>query len=645
MIARNDGPPGIALVCLPWHLLTSPSIQLGTLQAACEEAGLSVRSYSFHLAFAEFLHAGTGSGEFGLDEYGEVATRWENVGLGDWLFAAPEFGGPTGERDREYEALLSSAGVGAELLERLRRLRARIPRFIAACANELAAEAPTVVGFTNVYSQTWPSAALAIELRKRLPSARFVLGGTNGDGPMGPALLECFPQFDHVFRGRCESDAVRVLGDLSRGLAAPEVPGLCSREGDEVTAVPQRSETGAMDALPVPSYGEYFERLERSPLAGRILPQLPFESARGCWWGEISHCTFCGLNGEDMRFRSKSAPRLAGELRQLAQRHGVLDFLSVDNILDLGYFDEFLPDLAASEFDGSLFFETKANLTLAQVRTLASAGVRAIQPGIESLSTPLLASMRKGATAIHNVRLLKWCAAAGVRVVWNLLHGFPGEDPAEYARMAAMVPALIHLEPPTLSALSVYRFSPYFNDPGAHGLVVTGPMPYYRLLFDAPSETLADLAQNFAFEYVEAQDPVTYVAPLAAAVEDWSAGWKEGRARLSLRRGPDFVVLTDTRFAGQSARYTLTGVEAEVYLALDDGPTLSEVERRLARAGQALGRAELEALLSELVELQLLFADRGRFLSLAVQERLEGTRRTKSEGRAAGQSRWTPVPR
>ncbi len=642
MIARNDGTPGIALVCLPWHLLTSPSIQLGTLQAACEASGLSVRSHSFHLAFAEFLDAEPGPTEFGLDEYGEVATRWENVGLGDWLFAAPEFGGPSGGRDREYEALLNSAGVEPELLERLRRLRARIPRFIAACADELALEAPTVVGFTNVYSQTWPSAALAVELRTRLPHARLVLGGTNGDGPMGPALLECFPQFDYVFRGRCESDAVRLLDDLSRGLAAPELPGLCSRSGDEVTAIAQRSETGAMDALPVPSYAEYFERLERSPLAGRILPQLPFESARGCWWGEISHCTFCGLNGEDMRFRSKSAPRMAGELRELARRHGVLDFLSVDNILDLGYFDELLPDLAASEFDGSLFFETKANLTLAQVRTLAAAGVRAIQPGIESLSTPLLASMKKGATAIHNVRLLKWCAAAGVRVVWNLLHGFPGEDPGEYARMAKLVPALIHLEPPTLSALSVYRFSPYFNDPEAHGLVVSGPMPYYRLLFDAPTETLADLAQNFAFEYAAEQRPDAYVAPLCAAVEAWSAAWKEGRARLSLRRGPDFVVLTDTRFPGQPARYTLSGVESAVYLALDDGPTLAEVERRLARAGQVVGPAELEALLDELVELQLVFADRGRFLSLGVQERLEGTQRPSAGGRVASESRWTP---
>lgn len=643
MIARNDGPPGIALVCLPWHLLTSPSIQLGTLQAACAEAGLSVRSYSFHLAFAEFLQAEAGSADFGLDEYGEVATRWENVGLGDWLFAAPEFGGPSGERDRAYEALLTSAGMAPELLATLRGLRARVPRFIARCADELERDEPRVVGFTNVYSQSWPSAALACELRRRLPDVRLVLGGTNGDGPMGPALLRCFHQFDHVFRGRSEPDAVRLLGDLARGLPAPEVSGLCTRESGEVTAVPQRSETGAMDALPVPDYAEYFERLERSPLAGRILPQLPFESARGCWWGEISHCTFCGLNGEDMRFRSKSTPRLASELRELARRHGVLDFLSVDNILDLRYFDDLLPELAASDFDGSLFFETKANLTRAQVQTLAAAGVRAIQPGIESLSTPLLASMRKGATAIHNLRLLKWCAAAGVRVVWNLLHGFPREAPEEYTRMAALVPMLTHLEPPTLSALSVYRFSPYFNDPAAHGLVLTGPMPYYGLLFDAGPEVLADLAQNFAFEYAVEQRPESYVAPLASAVEAWHSSWKEGRAGLSLRRGPNFVVLTDTRFEGRPARYTLTDLEAAAYLALDDGPTLAELERRLSSAGEVPERAKLEELLAELVELHLVYAERGRYLSLAVQEGQDGPPRESlsARGKARSSATWT----
>ena len=42
-------------------------------------------------------------------------------------------------------------------------------------------------------------------------------------------------------------------------------------------------------------------------------------------------------------------------------------------------------------------------------------------------------------------------------------YGIPGEDPAEYARMATMIPLLIHLKPPNLAHLQIERFSPYFR--------------------------------------------------------------------------------------------------------------------------------------------------------------------------------------
>jgi hypothetical protein len=31
---------------------------------------------------------------------------------------------------------------------------------------------------------------------------------------------------------------------------------------------------------------------------------------------------------------------------------------------------------------------------------------------------------------------------------WNLLYGFPGEDPSEYDQMADLIGSLIHLTPP-----------------------------------------------------------------------------------------------------------------------------------------------------------------------------------------------------
>ena len=106
--------------------------------------------------------------------------------------------------------------------------------------------------------------------------------------------------------------------------------------------------------------------------------------------------------------------------------------VDVGNILDMGYFKDVIPELARVKNKPSIFFETKSNLSPEQVGALARAGVRKIQPGIESLSTPVLKLMRKGCTMLQNIQLLKSCAGAGIEPGWNLLYGFPGEDPESY---------------------------------------------------------------------------------------------------------------------------------------------------------------------------------------------------------------------
>jgi ribosomal peptide maturation radical SAM protein 1 len=177
----------------------------------------------------------------------------------------------------------------------------------------------------------------------------------------------------------------------------------------------------------------------------------------------------CGLNGSSMAFRSKSPARTLEEVETLVQRYGRLDLQAVDNIIDVRYLRDVLPQLRERAYDLSLFYETKANVRKDHVRLLRESGVDRIQPGIESLSTPILRFMRKGVTAFQNVQLLKWCAEYGLRVFWNVIYGFPGEPPEEYARMATIVPALEHLSPPSLGPLVLDRFSPYHERPGDFG--------------------------------------------------------------------------------------------------------------------------------------------------------------------------------
>src|SRR5262249_22454474 len=155
------------------------------------------------------------------------------------------------------------------------------------------------------------------------------------------------------------------------------------------------------------------------------------------WFGAKSHCKFCGLNGNTMTFRRKSPDRVIQELSTLADRYGIRTVMMADNILDMGYFKDLMPRLKGHNFE--LFYEIKPNLKRQHLRSLWEAGVAAVQPGIESLDSSVLALMAKGCTTLQNVQVLRWCHELGIRTFWSILYGFPGETSAAYGAMAALI--------------------------------------------------------------------------------------------------------------------------------------------------------------------------------------------------------------
>ena len=178
------------------------------------------------------------------------------------------------------------------------------------------------------------------------------------------------------------------------------------------------------------------------------------------------HCTFCGLNALGMAYRAKSPRRAVDDVVQLAGSLRNLRIDAVDNILDMRYIEAFCDELAARDYDLSMYFEVKANLSADQLRRMRRAGIKQIQPGIESLSSHVLSVMDKGTDLLVNVRLLKWASYYGISVGWNVLTGFPGETESDYLDQAAIMPALHHLPPPDgCNDLWLERFSPYFTRP------------------------------------------------------------------------------------------------------------------------------------------------------------------------------------
>lgn len=391
-------------------------------------------------------------------------------------------------------------------------------------------------------------------------------------------------------------------------LGQSDLPGVRTRE----TTGPLTTAPGVphMDDLPEPDYSDFFAQFARSRFEKEWQPSIFFESSRGCWWGEKAHCTFCGLNGTTMKFRSKSAPRAIDELQRLVKRYPDCDIQVTDNILDTDYFDTFVPELARRKFSAALFYETKSNLTKDQIRALRDASIVRIQPGIENLDDGVLRLMRKGVTALQNIQLLKWCKELGVAPYWNFLWGFPGEDPEAYRRMAAFAPALLHLPPPIGSAgIRLDRFSPNFNEPDRFGFTSVEPLAPYRHIYALPDEALREIAYYFSFDYARQQRPSEYVGPLLAAIAEWKRR-HAGVDLFSIDAG-DAVVACDLRARGRL--HVLRGLERELLLACDAVRDERELSRALGASPE-----RIEAALETLGALGFVLRQASRVLSLAV---------------------------
>ena len=596
------------LVTMPWASPIYPSIQLGTLKPLLRDVGLAVEVKHYNLRF--FEHAAEHGVSFarGL-ELAELGT------LDDWVFAVPPFCARDEAADAELLARWQRDAPDAAAAAR--RCRALAPDFLASCADEIVRAAPRVVGLTSSFGQNVASLALAKLVKERRPEIAIVLGGANCDGPMGAAVHRLFPWIDVVVRGEAERVVAPLFDDLVAGRPVRDLPGICVRRDGESVALPPSHDLVAMSQVPTPDYDEYFAAVEASPLRADLLPlvRILYESARGCWWGEKNHCTFCGLNGTAMAFRSKAADRAFDELVALARRYRSTRFQVVDNIIELRYLSELLPRLRTTAWDWDLFYETKANLKADQLRMFRESGVKRIQPGIESLSTSILRLMRKGVTALQNIRLLKWCAELGIGVTWNLIYGFPGEDPDEYRTMADIIPSLVHLEPPNALPLTLDRFSPYLQDPAGHGIEIVGPADAGNV-YPVERGDLLELGYQFAFRYVDGREPADYARPVLDAIRAWRARPEPGA--LTYRIGPGFVHVDDRRSTIATAQYTFDEHEALIFIACDAGATPAQVHRMLSERGvDEFSQDEIRGFLDQLVELRIVYRERDRYVGLA----------------------------
>jgi ribosomal peptide maturation radical SAM protein 1 len=600
--------PRVLLVSMPFAALERPSLGLSLLKAELTGEGISCDVRYLAPALAEFT---------GLDEYLWIQGELPYTAFaGDWTFAASLYGADPRVDAGYVDRILRRAWqLDDAAVARILRIRAYCEAFLDHCERSLPWGRYDVVGFTSTFEQNIPSLALARRVKAAFPEVRIAFGGANWEGEMGQALHRGFDFVDVVCSGEADRSFPAVLRAMAAGRDPDDVAGVVFRRGGESVATGPPDMIRDLDELPMPDYDDYFRDHEASPAASATTPLVLLETSRGCWWGAKQHCTFCGLNGASMTFRSKSADRVVGEIRHLSERYHAQGMSVVDNILDMRYFQTLLPQMEREEVPANLFFEVKANLTHSQVRQLWASGIHHIQPGIESFSDHVLRLMRKGTTALQNVQLLKWCREFGIQPEWNLLYGFPGEDPEDYGRMRSLLENLVHLDPPTAyGPIRLDRFSPYHEDSAGFGMTNVRPLDPYPFLYPfASAQQLMEIAYYFEFDYADDRDPMTYVRPVLEMVQGWMntgprgglwATPEEDRLRLVVERD------------GRQGAVTLEGWQARLYSTLDRLHTLPALIE--SDAGSEVAAEDVRTFLRWGVHNRLVLENGGRFLGLAV---------------------------
>lgn len=545
LLDRVLRPADALIVVPPFSRLIFPSLGAHLLQACARAQGMDVQ-----VLYASAVLAGM----LGEDTYQRIGEETLSVMLGERFFARLAHGLPPLGRVADERVLTLARDHGAEKaaridvdlaarraidLDEVRRLEAEhADAWLDAVTEPILAQGYRVVGCTSMFQQTGAAVAILRRLKARRPELVTLLGGANCEGEMADGMASLGAPVDHIFSGESEQTFPAFL----RGALAGRRPEAQIVRGEPLTA---------MDELPTPAFEDYYAQLDTF-LDGGVAPErtwVMYETSRGCWWGQKQHCTFCGLNGYGMTFRRKSPERVLAELREIKRRHPVRNVMMTDNIMPFDYFKTLLPSLAEEGLDLNLFYEQKANLGLEKVMSLAAAGIHSIQPGIEALSTRLLKRMRKGVASYQNLLLLRYGRAVGSYLSWNLLWGFPGDEPEAYAETLELLPLLHHLQPPgALGHLVLDRFSPHFFDAGAFGIENVRPLAAYRDVFPEGTD-LARLAYHFVGDYDSGgYEAIETVRALRDAVAAWQEAWS-GDSRPDLRIGPweDAWALVDTR--------------------------------------------------------------------------------------------------
>ena len=604
-------PLNIALINMPFGFHIYPSIQLGTLSTLLKSHGCAVKSHYLNLHFAHQL---------GMPIYNQLCEK--RFLVGEWLFSHLLFG--TNHKNLDYMNHFDShIDDVCQSIDRPREFlidvkTKMVPEFFQWALESGSWGQYDVIGFSSTFNQNLASVTLAKLIKEKHPAVKIMFGGANFESEMGLEYFRVFPWIDFVVPGEAEGVLIPLIKSLEKNEPIPN--GVAHRSNGGIAFAENHELHEDFSVNAPPDYDDFFEQLRQIDPDSSLLenPVILYETARGCWWGEKHHCTFCGLNATTMKFRSKPIEQVDADISYLSERYNSFRFRLVDNILEMKYIEGIFGEMARNNFDLQFFLEVKSNLTKQQIKSLAHGGANVIQPGIESFSINQLMEMDKGVRPLQNILCMKWAMYYGIEVNWNILIGFPGETNEDYSQQIELVKQLSHLPPPEcVGDLWLERFSPYYTRPEEYGVTITGPGEAYPYVYDSEDIDLVRIAYDFEFTTQNEID-LTLKRQLTETVQNWKAKHESNDLPyLFFTKSMNFVTVYDDRSIGNPNKNRFEGAPAWIIVFCNESPkNMDQIKKHVEGLGAEEGAAEKGVL--QLEKMGILYGEKGKYLTLAL---------------------------
>lgn len=280
---------------------------------------------------------------------------------------------------------------------------------------------------------TGPMIRDAIEVSRMVralrPEVCIVFGGWHPSLMTGQTLREDF--VDVVVRHQGETTLVEIARRLHMVQPLDLIAGCWFKRGGRVIENPDRPAAKLAD-LPRPAYDLIdFDAYERA--SGER--KLPYATSVGCPYA----CNYCtDMVFYNRRFNAYDAREVADELAGLIRRYRLTEVALLDSnfLVDVhravAIAEAILESGARFRWSFQASTDLLCRMTDDEVKLLAAAGLHYIGFGTESASPEVLRQMNKGHQSIPDMyEAAAKCARAGIRVTFNLIFGYPGEQESQ----------------------------------------------------------------------------------------------------------------------------------------------------------------------------------------------------------------------